>query len=41
MQIFVDATGWRRTGVRLVSAALAGGLLAFVVLVVSTLLAQW
>ena len=41
MQIFVDATGWRRAGARLVSLALAGGLLAFVVLVGSTLLAAW
>lgn len=41
MQVFVDGTGWRRVGARLLSASLAGGMVAFAVLVASTLLGEF
>lgn len=41
MQVFVDGNGWRRVGAGLVSVSLAGGLVAFTVLVAGTLLGQW
>lgn len=41
MQVFVDRTGVRRVLARLLGAALAGGMLAFTVLVAGTLLGHW